>query len=959
MTFNFPPTLAMGQGGMASALADPLSDQRAAQLGLIAHLDPDGTLAKILHWLQDTGLSQDSRPIRLRIQRGQTAISGALLAHSLRIDEEVCASTSVHMRVLGLCTRADLSPAALLGMPVSIQMVTDQGKLREVNGIVTKAVPGQSDGGAQVWLIEAHDALTIKRMGRNTRVFLRHSVLDIAKRLLGEWRQSDPVLAEAFDFDLSRLNAQNHPVREMLIQWNESDADFLMRLLRKQGIGWAVRPGSPNRDDDGTGTPCHTLVLFDDSMALPQNEAGTLRYHQGGAAQERDGIMLWSPVLSLVPGSVERRTFDYKSLRVHEHQIPGSADLGRSGRELAKGVVDAAIDPPHWGDSQQDFQRLTTLRMLHHEMASCHVQGASGSRDAACMTWVDVQGLPEASAMSAQDRQYLFLQVTHHGQNNLPKALNERITGMFAASGWEQDRPVIGTQDESRRYVNTFKAVSRKMAVVPAFDAATDWPALHAINALVVCPPGEEVHTDQDARIKLRFLGLRVTDNEHAQGAGTSGTDADSAWVRLALGSAGGHRGFIHLPRAGDEVIVSFLMGDPDKPFICAVMHGPRNPPPAFHKVGGLPGNRYESGNFVSEIQGNGYVQTRFDATPGQISYNVTASSAMASLNLGRLYTPRQDGAAEPRGEGAELRTEGAAVVAGHEGFRATTEAAHPTQGRMLAREQLVGLTRTLSAAAQQLGDLAKAHDLPGLDMAKLNEWLQSLEQWDQGTNVEPGRQGGRKPIMALDSTAGTGVLSHNNLLLGAQTHVDTVAAGRIQASAGQDIRHLAGGNVEHFAHGSVLVRAGKGEVLVSADRGNVTITGAKAITVAAAEELNLSAKVVKVLAEGAQTSWGAGAITEQASDTFAIQSSSFEHGGGGGGTPLALNLPGGSMSTDERYVIKHRASGRPRPNQRYRIVLNDDRIIQGITDEQGRTDMAAADAIHIAQVILLKGSTT
>ena len=119
--------------------------------GLIHQWFPPGSIgAQLWQWVQDTGLSPTHRPIRLRIQRGQQPFSGALVAHSFRIDEEMCASNSVHMRILGMCTRADLAPTNLLGMPVAVQMVTDRGQLRTVNGIITKAVPGQSDGGAQV-----------------------------------------------------------------------------------------------------------------------------------------------------------------------------------------------------------------------------------------------------------------------------------------------------------------------------------------------------------------------------------------------------------------------------------------------------------------------------------------------------------------------------------------------------------------------------------------------------------------------------------------------------------------------------------------------------------------------------------------------------------------------------------------------------------------------------------------
>lgn len=941
-----------GAGSLSSAALD--------QLGHVVNLIPGSLGAELARWLQDTGLSQEHRPVRLRIQRGQQSFGDALVAHSFQIDEELCTDISVRMRILCICTRADLPRKSLLGMPISVQVVTDTGKLRTLNATITTAKPGQSDGGAQVWMLEAEDALSAKRHGSNSRVFLRHSVLDIAQRLLQEWRQSDPVLAECFDFDVGLLNPQVYPVREMIIQWNESDAAFLIRLFRKYGIAWGVRPGGLDAGDTGSpdhGAPRHTLVLWDAEASLPRNEAGTVRYHHDGAAQERDAITLWSPVARLVPSSVERCSHDYVSQSMTEHAVPTLADMGVSGNEMARGLVDAAVYPPHWGDSQEDFRRLATLRMQRYEMEADYIDGASGLRDAACMTWIEVQGLPGAeAACSAEDRQFTFVQVTHHGQNNLPKDLDKRVVGMFAASGWAPARPVISTDDESRRYANTFRAVPRKVAIVPAFDLALHWPVMQTIQAQVVCPPDETVHCDQHARVKVRFLGLRVTDNEHAQGAGTSGTEADSAWVRLALGSAGAGRGFVHLPRAGDEAIMAFLMGDPDKPYIASLMHSPRNPPPAFHRVGGLPGNRYESGNFVSEIRGNGYVQTRFDATPGQLSYNVTASYTMASLNLGRLYAPRVDGSAQPRGEGAELTTQGAAVIRGQEGARVTTEEAHPTEGLLLARGQLIGLSQTMRAAAQQLGEMARAHNLSGVDTSKLDEWIETLQQWDHGTNVEPGEKRRRKPILSLDATASVGALSHDNLLLGAQTHVDTVAAGRIQSSAGQDILHVAGGSLEGYADaGDVNLTAGKGDVKLMAHGGGLALGANKRLHQYSLDGVLIEAPTIVLKTAGAQIALTDGGITLSTSGQLQGKAAAFSFDPGGGG---GINLPGmptSSMQTDERCRVTYPGTDEPRPGLRYTAFSKVDgrELGSGTTDEQGFTQAFHGIHIDAVQVIV------
>ncbi len=294
--------------------------------------------------------------------------------------------------------------------------------------------------------------------------------------------------------------------------------------------------------------------------------------------------------------------------------------------------------------------------------------------------------------------------------------------------------------------------------------------------------------------------------------------------------------------------------------------------------------------------------------------------------------------------------------IRSEQGLLLTTEPQQRGMGPTLERAQMQGLTGVLRGVVEELGRLAQTHHASGTDSSKLQQWEKLLRELEYGSNTEPNKQGGGAPIIAISAAAGAGTISQDNLVLGAQTHVDVVSGAHTQVTAGQQMRARAGEGVSVFAvKGGVEVIAGQGDVNVQAHGGNVNILGAKSVTIGAVDDLTLSGKTVKVCAQGAQTAWGQGAITEQASGAFTIQSASFGHSGGGGGAPLALNLPGSALSTNERYVIRHRASGRPKAKQGYRIELDDGRITQGTTDEQGRTELAAADAIRIANIILLK----
>jgi type VI secretion system secreted protein VgrG len=67
------------------------------------------------------------------------------------------------------------------------------------------------------------------------------------------------------------------------------------------------------------------------------------------------------------------------------------------------------------------------------------------------------------------------------------------------------------------------------------------------------------------------------------------------------------------------------------------------------------------------------------------------------------------------------------------------------------------------------------------------------------------------------------------------------------------------------------------------------------------------------------------------------------------------VELPTSTMRTDERFVLARRGSGRPHAQQRYRIELDDGSVIEGVTDEQGRTALSQDMAMRIARLRIVK----
>lgn len=900
--------------------------------------------AQVVAWLESLVLGQHKRPLRLRIGGPGAALADALLVHSFSAEERSCEGASLQLLLLCVATRGDIQPQQL-------QVLTDTGGWRHFNALVVRAQPGQFDGSLQTWLLEATDACAFMDAGSNSRLYLRKSVVDITEHLLGEWRERSPVLAGCFEFDTSPLHRDRYPQREMSIQWNESDPAFLMRLWRKHGIAWGVRAEA---DTNPTAPPRHTLVLFDSGSQFPANPAGRLRCHTGTSVQGRDDITLWSPAGQLTPGLVERAAWDYKQQQAQWADAPSAARQGEQGDALARALLDARIEPPHWADSTADHHQLTLARMQHHEMNAASVTGASSARDLACLTWATIDERPGLfGLLPGTGNDFLFTRVSHWGRNNLPKEVSDALDCLFAASGWAMARPALGQEDADRRYANTFRAQPRDTPVVPAFDPARHWPNLPAMSAVVVCPEGEEVHCDEHGRVRVQFQGLRAIDHDHAGGAGTSGTPRDSAPVRVAVPAASAGQGFIQLPRRGDEVIVSFLGGDPDKPVITHAVHSPVNPPPRFHDTGSLPGNRYLSGNRSTEVKGSHSTHVLHDNTPGQPGFQAHCDFAHSQLNLGHIAHPRRDGKADPRGEGAELRTDGAATTRAARGILLSAWKRLRNTGGQLDYAEALALMESGLELFKSMGEYAARHQGSPLDPHGQAGLKALAESWENGTNTRPKAEPADTAFIAVTAPQGIVHTTPKTLAHYAGEHVDTVAQSHVQIAAGQRYSVNAGQGIRQFAHGGGIEHiAHQGEFVLQSQHDSTRIESARHITFNATQDAHISARSITLVAEdGSFIKIGDG-ITLGTNGAIKQHAASFPHAGP---QTIAAQKPEFAQEAVQAcFVLRRNAANPlspPLADQPYKIELSDGSVVEGVTDAEGRTRLAERDAMHIATI--------
>jgi type VI secretion system secreted protein VgrG len=158
--------------------------------------------------------------------------------------------------------------------------------------------------------------------------------------------------------------------------------------------------------------------------------------------------------------------------------------------------------------------------------------------------------------------------------------------------------------DQSATYQNDFRALPKETVFRP--DLRTPRPVICGTQtALVVGPSGSEINVDKYGRVQVQFFWERTD----------KGDPGSSPYVRVSTSWAGKNWGIIHIPRIGQEVVVAFEEGNPDRPIIVGSVYNPDMMPPYD-----LPANKSQSGIKSRSTEGGGtadYNELRFEDKMG------------------------------------------------------------------------------------------------------------------------------------------------------------------------------------------------------------------------------------------------------------------------------------------------------------------------------------------------------
>ena len=819
------------------------------------------------------GIDPQRRSIRIHF-------SNALLNTQVflqRIDGQHAINEGLSASLLCLSANATIPLKEFIGTRVSVNQRTDQGQWHRTNGIITQATLGKSDGALTAYTLELQDPTALLKQRRNSRVFMNKSVVDISRILFEEWQANSQLFSGSLSLDLQGLKS-DYDIRPFVMQSNESDYKFLTRLWRSEGINWLIDETSYLSADSGAIEP-QILRLIDENRHFKVLRRQHIVYQpsnqqHSNSVQQFDHITQLITQHSLQPNAVSIQHWQPQHHNIQSHTASTQAAKPSGASNTADLTLEQAWSlGSAWvtdlngeeGATASDYRQLEKLQQNLADYHNAHAQFFTATttvRDSQVGYWFRLNTVSTDNSLSkiaasttGENNELLITAKQFYHQNNLPKELQQQVNQLLtpqqliAHSQQTQHASLHGSQLILAR---------RDTSIKPAYDPLQHRPIAQSQRARVVGPQGDSIYVDAWGRIKVQFLFARTADHQHAGGAGSSGTESDSGWVDVLTPWAGdgagtdANYGARFLPRIGELVVIDFLDGNIDRPFVMGRLHEGSRLPAQFDQLGTLPDTRALSGIKSQEINGSDFNQLRFDDSTGQISAQLNSSHAASQLNLGNLSHPKQTDSSNGRGEGFELRTDQFGAVRAAQGLLISTHGQPQAQGHHLDAQPAKQQLENSLNSSTSLSDVAKNQQTDPLDVLdSLKTFIENIEQQDKRK-----ASAFKSALMILSAPDSIALSSQQDIHVSASQQISQTAGGSINLSTQNNLIAQASNKISLFAaQKGISAIAAKGKIQLQAQDDALELIARKVIQIISTED-NIaltSAKEIVLTGGGSQ----------------------------------------------------------------------------------------------------------
>jgi type VI secretion system secreted protein VgrG len=484
------------------------------------------------------------------------------------------------------------------------------------------------DGGLSTYSVTVVPEFWRLTLNRNSRVFQHRSIPQIVLAILSEWQieVGQNLLVRYFD----AADDERYPKLEMRVQYEESDFNFIARLLEEAGVSfyfeyvnsttgggkareltWLVLDGEPNQ------------ASADENAAKDGKKAlvGPLRYegaeHAASFDHPDDFVVNASARRIVRPGAVALFDHDFRQalgLHVKENGKIKTQELVYEQFAYTPGMLQRERDP-QVGDEGVVLKNAphAANELLTHRLYSCVMQFQTNATQV-------VPGTVLGLDTEVHTREELY-------QHPLIVVATE----------------IVG--DPTGAWAVNCAAVTATLPYRP--PKTTPKPRIFGLqSALVVgattsSEDDEQIECDEHGRVRIQFHWDRVHQYGTPLPGGAKGGDGDrlgSCWVRFTTPWAGSNYGFVAIPRVGHEVLVSFLDGDPDRPVIVSSLHNGTNPSPYAPNAQPGPSGGGPMGWTVSGLRscttpdGDGFNELAFDDRKGAERIHMQAQKDLSTI---------------------------------------------------------------------------------------------------------------------------------------------------------------------------------------------------------------------------------------------------------------------------------------------------------------------------------------
>ncbi|MGJ9416852.1 type VI secretion system Vgr family protein [Massilia sp. CMS3.1] len=755
---------------------------------------------KNFQFLNEALIGQQNRLIKLTTPLGDDV----LLPQRVFAQARLSRGYEYTIDCLSICDNIELKK--LIAQPVTLWIQEAARNYLPVHGYVHTMKRLGSDGQFAFCQMSFAPWMHFLKFRKDARIWQDKTADDI----LSDVFNGHPQAQGNFRFELMEPAGQ----RSYCTQY-ETDWHFVQRVMEEEG--WY---SYYEQKADGSG---HVLVITDTTYQLKAATQEKIYFHRAGTEDELNKIVHWSADRSLAPCRFIARTNDYKAPHVPKE----SNTFVRPEHGNLPGQLEVYEYTGAYAYSKQtQGDRQSRRRVEQWESSMKRFSAVSGVRSLSVGGWFTLEDHPAHRSDPLEDRQFIIIEAEWCIENNLPLSndgknfpgsLLPQLEASKAAMGHSQAQGKANTgstagNEHTGHCFNRFEVQRRKVPYRSAFEHVK--PTLHPQTAVVVGPAGEEIYIDHINRVKVQFRWDRQN----------PGDERASCWVRVSYPNAGQGWGGLNVPRIGQEVIVTFLDGNADRPVVTGRLFN-EDQTPQWHTDGTLSG--YKS----KEYKGSGFNQLVLDDTTGQNRIQLYSTNTHAQLNLGYLVSQHGNKRNSFYGSGFALSTDDFGAIVTHKGLYLSTHGRPGPQGAQLdaieATTQLkagASLTKNLSDSASKAG----AETLAGQD--GLNDFIDATRESYDG-NGRGNANRFKEPILLAASPAGIGLASAKGTHVHAGAEVTLSSGSDTNIAAGKSLLASVAEKISLFAcNAGIKLFAAKGKVEVQAQSSDLDLIAEKVV---------------------------------------------------------------------------------------------------------------------------------